>query len=412
MTGSDQLGLFRVEQPPPQRVGGAPSDLWAEYIRARTAYVACRHAPEELVAALFWAAAEGQARRVDTCGHVWAEYRGQDGYQWHLLRCRSRWCPYCGSVWQREVIARLSAAGVPEGCTTTVATVTTGRRIRADALGQTIKRTVQVWKRWRTWAQGQGVRGGIYSIEVVPPAVDEQEGWHVHLHAVLVVDRAAGWMEADRRWVVERRPDRGQTTPALVWFTRSWALILRRWWRDRYDELPLATELLPSVRRDWPGITVECPKRLAVCDLGGRWPQARDHRPVASLDAGDPGPDLRQALKYVAKPLAGDARPTRSMWIELVNAMAGRRRAQTWGCWYGLRLSTPEETEDVDDPEAAAESIERTGRILFWTARRDVHISDTIGSYWYGWSMVGRPEWHTGYCLATVAARQDNEDGG
>jgi hypothetical protein len=253
------------------------------------------------------------------------------------------------------------------------------------------------------------VQGGIYSIEVVPPAVDEREGWHVHLHAVLVVDRAAVWMDADRRWLAERRPDRGQTTPALVWFSRSWSMILRRWWPERYDELPLARELLPSVRRDWPGITVECPERLAVCDIGGRWPDVKDRRPLDPLDAGDPAADLQQALKYVAKPMSEEARPSRSMWIDLVHAMKGRRRAQTWGCWYGVRLSTPEDTDDVDDPE---ESISRTGRVMYWTTDRKADISALIGAFWYGWSIAGRLEWSDSYCLATVAARQDNEDGG
>lgn len=403
-----------MEQPRPQQVGGAPSQAWETYIRARTGYVAQRHAPAELVEALFWGGvAEGHARRVDRCGYTWAEYKGPDGYVWHLIRCRSRWCPYCGSVWQRDVIARLTEAGVPDGCTTTVATVTTGRRIRSDALRSTIKRTVQTWKRWRQWAADRGVRGGVYSIEIVPPAVDEREGWHVHLHAVLVIDRAVPWLEADRRWMRERRPDRGQTTPALVWFARSWGVILRKWWPERYEELPTARELLPSVRRDWPGITVECPERLAVCDLGGRWPVQGDRRPAELLDAGDPAGDLRQALKYISKPLAGEARASRLMWLELVEAMAGRRRAQTWGCWYGTRLTDPADADDPDDPPDGDDTtIERTGHVLIWTRDRDIDISDVMSAYWFGWSQVGAARWRCNYVLATVAARQDLEDGG
>jgi hypothetical protein len=250
------------------------------------------------------------------------------------------------------------------------------------------------------------VRGGVYSIEVVPPSVDQYEGWHVHLHSVLVVDVSVPWLQADARWLQERRSTHQHTTPALVWFARSWAAILRRWWPERYRELPLTRELLPSVRRNWPGITVECPERLAVCDLGGRWPDKQDRSPVLPLYAPNVRGDLQQALKYIAKPVGDDAAPDRSMWVDLIAAMAGRRRAQTWGCWYGVRLTEPEE-HDVDDEEPA----ERTGRVLYWTNERTPDISRSVGAFWYGWTQVGGVQRREGWVLATVSCRQTDEDG-
>jgi hypothetical protein len=131
------------------------------------------------------------------------------------------------------------------------------------------------------------------------------------------------------------------------------------------------------------------------------------------LDAGDPAGDLRQALKYISKPLAGEARASRLMWLELVEAMAGRRRAQTWGCWYGTRLTDPADADDPDDPPDGDDTtIERTGHVLIWTRDRDIDISDVMSAYWFGWSQVGAARWRCNYVLATVAARQDLEDGG
>jgi len=410
------LNLYQVEQPRAQRVGGAPSVAWMEFIRARTGYVLRRHAPEELVQALYLQAAEGQARRVDSCGSLWAEYRDpqEGGYVWHLLRCRSRWCPYCGSVWQRDVSQRLQEAGTPPGTFTTVATVTTGRRIESTALRDCIKWTVKTWKRWRQWAEDYGVRGGIYSIEVVPPPRDEPTGWHVHLHAVLVVDGSAPWVQADNAFL-QAHPNtrRRNTTPALVWFVRSWAHILRRWWPDRYEDLPETDSLLPSIAEDWPGITVPVPGRVAVCDIGGRWPpqdpeKRREY--VQPLARGRTVDDLHQALKYVAKPLAQEERPEVGAWCDLIKAMAGRRRAQTWGCWYGVSLTEPEDTEAEED--AQEERVERTGAVLLWTHRERPDISMWIGAYWYGWIQSGRLDYGPGYVLATVASRQDLEDGG
>jgi hypothetical protein len=93
------------------------------------------------------------------------------------------------------------------------------------------------------------------------------------------------------------------------------------------------------------------------------------------------------------------------MWSQLIEAMAGRRRAQTWGCWYGVKITPPDEQEVDEDP------AERTGRVLYWTNERKPDISRAVGAFWYGWCQTGGIERREGWVLATVSTRQTDEDG-
>jgi len=408
-----------IETPKPQIIGGAPAQHWAKHIRERTAKVLRQHAPAELVEALYFAAAENQARRVDYCGHLWAEYANSDHhYVYHLLRCKSRWCPYCGSVWQRQTMRKIEeGGGVPPGYTTTLLTVTTGKRIKSTQLRATIKKTVQVWKKWRKWAEGHGIAGGIYSIEVVPPEGDKpSQGWHVHLHSTVLVDKSAPWFLSDCRFLEGKELYNGATSPALVWFARSWALILREHWRERYDRLKPVEKLLPSIGKTWPGITVESPGRIAVCDIGGRWPDPKKKdQAIKRLDEGDAEDDLRQSLKYISKPLGIDKEgekktpPTRQSWIDLIEAMAGRRRAQTWGLWYNIKPPEPEEAIDDMDPEE--DKIERTGIVLLYRARRQYDMTGVIEAYWYGYRQIGMIESDGCFQIAYVESGSKELDG-
>lgn len=395
------------DRPKPQHIGGAPSVLWSAHIRERISYVMRRKAPEALVEALYSEVGEVHARKVDFCGSLWSEYQDPaGGHVWHLLRCKSRWCPYCGSVWQRELIRELSEdMGVPEDCTVTMMTVTTGRRVQPWDLRDAIAQTVQVAKLWRR-RTSDDVAGGVYSIECAPPG-DAAEGWHVHLHMALVIRRSAPWLIADRAYINNRNPSRSQTTPALVWAVRSWSAALRDRWRARYDELPLVNDLMPSVARPWGGVSAECPARVAVVDIGGRWPSQRagEHTDIGSMDPRD---ELQQVLKYAVKPADPGGPPVdRAAWIAVINAMSGRRRAQTWGCWYGRRTPEPEETDADEDPAVEARS---TGTLLFWTDRARARIVDVVCKAFVYGARIESIDYESGWVIVKI--RQDLDDGG
>lgn len=394
-------------EPKPQIVGGAPAQHWAVHMRERMKYALRQHAPANLVQALYASVNENQAQRVDYCGSLWAEYRNADGhYVWHLLRCRSRWCPYCGSVWQRTAIDLLEAAGIPDDTTTIMTTVTTGQRVAGVALRETVAELVKTWKRWRKWAANHGVRGGVYSLEIAPPAGDEDEDtFHPHLHATLVVDKSAPWLIANEKFMETHDPKNGQTTPALVWFARSWAYIMREYWPERYRCLKPVDDVLPSLARPWGSIAVECPERVAVCDIAGHWPdRKRKGKPLRRLRSGGTvRQDLEQSLKYISKPLGQEkeeksAPVSPGAWNDIVFAMSGRRRAQAWGCWYGIKLKNDEDYDEKEDED----KIERTGYVAIWTTRRTLNISSLIGAFWYGYNCIDEYEQSSGFIIAHV----------
>lgn len=133
----------------------------------------------------------GRAMRASEVGVVWSEERGA-GFS-GLVTCGSVWvCPVCAA----KVLGRRSVevgAGLlawqQSGGTMALVTLTM-RHHRGHGLGQELDALATAWRTvitssvWRKWRRRLGSPGLVKVVEITHGA----NGWHAHLHFVLLLD--------------------------------------------------------------------------------------------------------------------------------------------------------------------------------------------------------------------------------
>ena len=363
MKRAKQLRLdLEVQRPALDPAGGPPGGEWGQYVQWRTGIIRAHAAPPAAVDAIYMMYSEKTAERISHCGKLWIQRREDGGHSWSPLRCRSRWCPSCANLWRADLLERLQAQELPEGSQVVLVTLTGGSTIPHQGLQERMEGMARAFRRWRRKQEKDGgILGGIYAWEVVP----SKGRLHAHLHVACVVRSTAWWLQEDQRHLARGRisRDRGtgqlvrspwrreDTLPgALLWLVATWADALEREAPALYADLPLARDLLPSLAR-WssrdPWRALRWPARLAVCDIGGRWPVPGHQAELSSLVSSSPAQVFSQVVKYTVK--GGGEKLSRPEWLVVLEAFEHRRRVQTWGALHGLEIPP----EDEQEPEAA-----------------------------------------------------------
>lgn len=382
MASTNPSPLLPTLPEPAPTVECGVSDEWRDFIEQQVGYIAARRAPDALVQAVqAWDGPDRRRRtdRIRSCGAAWTQVDRGGRWAWAPVRCTSRWCPYCGSVWQRDVMRRLSPH-TPAGAVPVLFTFTVGPRCNRWELRQRVVDIRRIFRRWRRRAtRSLGILGGVYSLEIVPPRPDAP-GFHVHLHATVLLPSDCWLFGVDDDYLAARHSVAGDTTPALVWAVRSWSLAAKTECPALWASWPRTVDLLPSLAAPWPCIRFPYVEHAAVVDVGNRWPRPDCAGVLESLRGGDLNQVLQQTLKYVVKPVDSEqVSVDPGDWLAIVGAMQGVRRAQPFGCWYNLPVNDDNEDAVVRSNHVYVVGVDRARALRlvqsYWWQRSAVCLS-------------------------------------
>lgn len=254
-----------------------------------------------------------RAVRVALCGRPVAVVRDGDWLpSWQHLYCRDRGCPACAQHRSRR-LARQIREGVELrralGAVALSFVTLTQPRIEGEPLSQTLERFERAWQRLRRIPDFHCVAGGLRVIEVV----HSSRGWHVHAHCIVELLRvsARGPCPACAgSCVVARKTSEG--------------------WRTR------PCKSCSSSTQPGDGTMHADVAQLinAWCELAGASTAAQCGVPLDDANAG-------QLAKYLSKLWELDD----ACAVELFEAMAGKKLAQTWGSWFGSVRLSPRKVE-------------------------------------------------------------------
>ncbi len=200
--------------PPPERAGRRADRYSARAVLWRASSLRrCRHC--------------GRVPR--SAGAVTLRVRGGVAGYAGLSHCASVWaCPVCGARirWRRSIeVGQVLASAVGEGRPLVFVTLTM-RHHQAQALASLWAGAGSGWKRaisGKGWVSVSENVGGWVRVWEVTYGVN---GWHVHVHAVLILDQAQGWAGVAegmyRRWSAGL-VSKGFQAPMLV--GQDWHLV-------------------------------------------------------------------------------------------------------------------------------------------------------------------------------------------
>lgn len=243
-------------------------------------------------------------------------------------RCGSVWsCPVCSAVIRADraqeietgVVAHLDNGGGALFLTGTI------RHTADDSLHVGLEAILSGWRKvingtpWKRWAKRIGLVGIIRTVEVTR---SHRNGWHPHLHALALLEAPISdqMREAFQSWVLER-------------------------WRTMVTKLGAR---LPSVERGFTVRGVGKDGRVLAQYLAKVQEEKRVQLGAeiarADLKSGRAG----SRLPFQLLDTAGHNDTDRALWLEYVEATAGRR-CFTWS--KGLRKVLGDGADRVNDDE-------------------------------------------------------------
>jgi hypothetical protein len=260
-----------------------------------------------------------RAVRVALCGRPVACVRDGDWLpSWQHLYCRDRGCPACAQHRSRR-LARQIREGVELrrelGAVALSFTTLTQPRIEGERLSDALARFETAWQALRRRPDFHAVAGGLRVIEVV----HSSRGWHVHAHCIVELLRTSARVACptcDGVALVPRKTVDGWKMQACRSCSSS----------TQKGDGTMSADCATLVRA-WADI--------AGCRVDGKLTTAGQCSvPLDDANAG-------QLAKYISKLWELDDASA----VELFEAMAGKRLAQTWGSWYGSVRLSPRKVE-------------------------------------------------------------------
>ena len=282
---------------------------------------------------------QGCGRRKISCGPVAINVRrtstrnGRDAcdesgacaYYANVLRCGSVWaCPVCGSVIRARAAAEVEVVVDFFGGERCVMLSLTVRHGLGDSLEASKKGLLEAWakttegKPWQRFRENHGVEHTIRALEVT----HGPNGWHPHIHALLVLTGDFEDVQRARAWLLKRWQSKVRLVLGAAFVPNSHGVELTPYKRSDYIAKVAAWELT---------------------DPAGKKAGHENNRSPSEI-----------ARDYVNDGRSRDA----ALWREYCAAMRGSRLL-TWSRGLKELVGVDELSDrDVADAETAADDVQ------------------------------------------------------